>query len=112
MFLMWGYEGEELSDIEATVDHVKRCRPGRILHYRLLSHQRNALLRPGKFKDCSYSGVAGIDRSRGCDSGRHSRRFYNCADELLRAEMAADPSAMQINAARCALESAATEVEA
>ncbi len=27
MFLMWGYEGEEISDIEATVDHVKQCRP-------------------------------------------------------------------------------------
>ncbi len=23
MFLMWGYEGEELEDIEATVEHVK-----------------------------------------------------------------------------------------
>ena len=27
MFLMWGYEGEELSDIEATIDHVKRTNP-------------------------------------------------------------------------------------
>ena len=27
MFLMWGYEGEEIADIEATVDHVKQCRP-------------------------------------------------------------------------------------
>ena len=27
MFLMWGYEGEELSDIEATVEHVKRSKP-------------------------------------------------------------------------------------
>jgi radical SAM superfamily enzyme YgiQ (UPF0313 family) len=27
MFLMWGYDGEEISDIEATVDHVKQCRP-------------------------------------------------------------------------------------
>ena len=24
MFLMWGYEGEDLSDIEATVEHVKK----------------------------------------------------------------------------------------
>ena len=28
MFLMWGYEGEELSDIEATIDHVKRVQSG------------------------------------------------------------------------------------
>src|SRR5207244_3316086 len=27
MFLMWGYEGEELSDIEATVEHVKASLP-------------------------------------------------------------------------------------
>src|SRR5262249_5556866 len=27
MFLMWGYEGEELEDIEATVEHVKRVAP-------------------------------------------------------------------------------------
>ena len=27
MFLMWGYEGEELEDIEATIDHVKHTDP-------------------------------------------------------------------------------------
>ena len=27
MFLMWGYEGEELEDIEATIEHVKRTDP-------------------------------------------------------------------------------------
>ena len=27
MFLMWGYEGEELQDIEATIDHVQRSDP-------------------------------------------------------------------------------------
>lgn len=27
MFLMWGYEGEELSDIEATVSHVRAAKP-------------------------------------------------------------------------------------
>ena len=27
MFLMWGYEGEELEDIEATIEHVKRADP-------------------------------------------------------------------------------------
>ena len=27
MFLMWGYDGEEISDVEATIDHVKQCRP-------------------------------------------------------------------------------------
>ena len=27
MFLMWGYEGEDLGDIEATIEHVKACQP-------------------------------------------------------------------------------------
>src|SRR5581483_6992108 len=27
MFLMWGYEGEEIEDIEATVEHAKQCAP-------------------------------------------------------------------------------------
>src|ERR1700685_120041 len=27
MFLMWGYGGEEISDGDATIDHVKQCRP-------------------------------------------------------------------------------------
>src|SRR5262249_48606602 len=27
MFLMWGYEGEELEDIEATAEHVRECKP-------------------------------------------------------------------------------------
>ena len=27
MFLMWGYQGEQLADIEATIDHVKACLP-------------------------------------------------------------------------------------
>ena len=27
MFLMWGYEGEELADVAATIEHVKQCNP-------------------------------------------------------------------------------------
>ena len=27
MFLMWGYEGEEIEDIEATIEHVRRSNP-------------------------------------------------------------------------------------
>src|SRR5262249_4610708 len=27
MFLMWGYDGEQIEDIDATVEHVKACRP-------------------------------------------------------------------------------------
>jgi hypothetical protein len=28
---MWGYEGEQIEDIEATVEHVKHCRPDEFL---------------------------------------------------------------------------------
>ncbi len=27
MFLMWGYDGEQLEDIEATIEHVKKANP-------------------------------------------------------------------------------------
>jgi radical SAM superfamily enzyme YgiQ (UPF0313 family) len=112
MFLMWGYEGEEISDIEATVDHVKRCRPD--VFFTTVSYpikgtpyfnrisSKVVQIRP--WKESSDREVAIL--------GRHSRDFYRCADELLRAEMAGEPNAMRINAARCALETAASEVEA
>ena len=45
MFLMWGYEGEELEDIAATVEHVKRSNPGRVLDDRLVSDQGHGVLR-------------------------------------------------------------------
>ena len=111
MFLMWGYEGEELSDIEATVDHLKRCRPD--VFFTTVSYpikgtpyfervsSKVVHIRP--WKESTDRDVA--------IRGRHSRRFYHYADELLRAEMATEPNAMQINAARCALEGAASEVE-
>jgi anaerobic magnesium-protoporphyrin IX monomethyl ester cyclase len=112
MFLMWGYEGEDLSDIEATVDHLKRCRPD--VFFTTVSYPikgtpyfdrvSSKIVRIGGWQESTDRDIA--------IRGRHSRRFYRCADELLRAEMAADRSAMQINAARCALESAAAEVEA
>jgi len=111
MFLMWGYEGEELSDIEATVDHLKRCRPD--VFFTTVSYpikgtpyfervsSKVVHIRP--WKESTDRDVA--------IRGRHSRRFYQHADELLRAEMASEPNAMQINAARSSLESAASEVE-
>ena len=112
MFLMWGYEGEELSDIEATVEHLKRCRPD--VFFTTVSYPikgtpyfdrvSSKIVRIRGWQESTDRDIAIRDR--------HSRRFYSCADELLRAEMAAEPSAMRISAARCALESAAAEVEA
>jgi radical SAM superfamily enzyme YgiQ (UPF0313 family) len=112
MFLMWGYEGEELSDIEATVDHVKRCRPD--VFFTTVSYP----IKGTPYFNRVSSKVIQIrpwNESTDRDvaiRGRHSRHFYRCADELLRAEMAPEPNAMRINTARCELETAASEVDA
>ena len=88
MFLMWGYEGEELSDIEATVEHVKRSKPD--IFFTTIAYpikgtpyytqvaDRLVQLRPWtQSSDRDF-------RIR----GRHSRTFYEHADRLLRDEVA------------------------
>jgi anaerobic magnesium-protoporphyrin IX monomethyl ester cyclase len=87
MFLMWGYEGEELSDIEATVEHVKKTDPE--LFFTTVAYP---------IKGTPYfSQVAGRVESvkpwaEGSDRdfrirNRHSRAFYRFADQLLRSEV-------------------------
>jgi radical SAM superfamily enzyme YgiQ (UPF0313 family) len=111
MFLMWGYEGEDLSDIEATIDHVKACRPD--VFFTTVSYpikgtpyfdkvaDRVVNIRPWKDStDREFKIV-----------GRHSRGFYQHADELLRSEMAPDPEAHRTAAAREALRLSFDEVE-
>jgi radical SAM superfamily enzyme YgiQ (UPF0313 family) len=112
MFLMWGYEGEEISDIEATVDHVKQCRPD--VFFTTVSYpikgtpyfekvaSRLVSIRPWE---------ASTDREIRIH-GRHSATFYRHADELLKTEMAAVPDAGKILAARQGLRATCQEVEA
>ncbi len=87
MFLMWGYEGEELEDIEATVRHVSKSNPDIFLttvsypikgtpYYKKIS-DRLVQLEP--WSTTSDREV----RIR----GRHSRQFYAQADKLLRSEV-------------------------
>lgn len=112
MFLMWGYEGEEIADIEATVDHVKRCRPDvwlTTVSYPIKGtpyYDRVAprLVRPRPWDESS-------DRELHI-AGRHSRLFYQHADDLLRSEMAEPPDAGKAVAAREALYACAADVEA
>jgi anaerobic magnesium-protoporphyrin IX monomethyl ester cyclase len=111
MFLMWGYEGEEISDIEATVSHVKNCRPD--VFFTTVSYpikgtpyfervaSKLVTLRPWQDSTDREFMV----------KGRHSRRFYQHADDLLKSETAAQPSAEEIRAAREALWQTASEVE-
>jgi anaerobic magnesium-protoporphyrin IX monomethyl ester cyclase len=112
MFLMWGYEGEELCDIEATIDHLKSCRPD--VFFTTVSYPikgtpyfdrvSSKIVRIKGWKETSDREVA--------IRGRHSRRFYQYADELLRAEMEREPDSSRVLAARRALEGALDEVEA
>jgi len=110
MFLMWGYEGEELEDIEATVEHVRACRPDVFLttvSYPIrgtpyYDQVASRLISPGSWE-------CGTDRDLRI-LGRHSRRFYAHADQLLRSAVAGEQSAAE--AAREALRASFQEVEA
>jgi radical SAM superfamily enzyme YgiQ (UPF0313 family) len=111
MFLMWGYEGEEIADIEATVDHVKQCRPD--VFFTTVSYP----IKGTPYFDQVASRLVSIgawetntDREVRV-RGRHSANFYRHADELLKTEMAAEPDAGKILAARQALSTTSREVE-
>jgi radical SAM superfamily enzyme YgiQ (UPF0313 family) len=111
MFLMWGYEGEQIEDIEATVQHVKQCRPDVFLttvSYPIkgtgyYNDVRDKLVRIGEWSEST-------DRDWHIQ-GRHSRRFFQFADELLRHSMEAAPDHARIAAARSGLRATSAEVE-
>lgn len=110
MFLMWGYEGEEVADIEATVEHVKSCRPDVFLttvSYPIkgtpyYDQVATKLVTIGEWAQSSDREVR--------IAGRHSRRFYQFADQLLKSEFAG--LATESAAARRGLEESLHEVEA
>jgi anaerobic magnesium-protoporphyrin IX monomethyl ester cyclase len=87
MFLMWGYEGEELEDIEATIDHVKRTDPDiffTTVAYPIKGtpyYERNAnsLVQLKPWRQSS-------DREL-LLQGRRSSEFYGFADRLLQDEV-------------------------
>lgn len=112
MFLMWGYDGEEISDIEATVEHVKACRPD--IFFTTVSYPIKGTPYFNKVRDRLVTiepWAQSSDRNFAI-SGRHSRAFYKHADDLLRREMAPEPDSVAIQAARQALASASHEAEA
>jgi anaerobic magnesium-protoporphyrin IX monomethyl ester cyclase len=87
MFLMWGYEGEELIDIEATIQHVKKTDPDIFL-----TTVAYPIRGTGYFNEVAERVVSSRTWEQGSDRdfqirGRHSRRFYQNADRLLRAEV-------------------------
>jgi radical SAM superfamily enzyme YgiQ (UPF0313 family) len=87
MFLMWGYEGEELDDVEATIQHVKTSNPDIFFTtvaypiqgtpYSAEVTDRMERLNPWKVSSDRDVRVR----------GRHSRHFYGLADQLLKSEV-------------------------
>lgn len=87
MFLMWGYEGEEWDDIQATIQHVKVANPDIFL-----TTVAYPIAGTAYFDEVRERVVSSIPWAEGSDRnfqirGRHSRRYYQNADRLLRAEV-------------------------
>lgn len=88
MFLMWGYEGEELEDIEATIQHVSRTQPD--IFFTTVSYPIKGTPYYKKIQnDLIQLAPWGTSSDREIKiRGRHSRRYYSFADKLLRSEVA------------------------
>jgi anaerobic magnesium-protoporphyrin IX monomethyl ester cyclase len=87
MFLMWGYEGEDLSDIEATVEHVKKTDPD--IFFTTVAYPIKGT---PYFSDVAERVENAKPWSDSSDRefrirNRHSRQFYRFADKLLRSEV-------------------------
>ena len=89
MFLMWGYDGEELEDIEATVEQLKKWNPDLFLTTVAYPIKNTPF-----FEKVADRAVLNKDWAAATDrdfviKGRHSRTYYGHADKWLRSEMAA-----------------------
>jgi len=98
MFLMWGYEGEELDDIEATIKHVSISKPD--IFFTTVSYPIKGTPYYQKVSDRLVQLKPwGVSSDREIKiKGRHSRTFYSYADKLLKdevqlARMAGTPAA-------------------
>lgn len=110
MFLMWGYEGEELADIEATIEHVRITKPNVFLttvSYPIKGTPYYDEVAP---RLVPLRGWAESTDREVRIRGRHSRRFYEYADRWLKSEVAG--RAADARAARQSLLDAWDEVEA
>lgn len=122
MFLMWGYDGETLDDIEATIEHVKKANPD-IFFTTVAYPIKNTAYYHQVSDDVVLDGA--WDKRTDRDHkirGRHGRTYYRHADHWLRSAVEAhrlqgeDPIAAatagaEAEVARRALLAAAHEVE-
>ncbi|HKD04837.1 MAG TPA: radical SAM protein [Bryobacteraceae bacterium] len=89
MFLMWGYPGEQIDDIAATVDLVKKCQPE--IHLTTVAYP---IKNTGYFRKASdlvvldKAWASATDRDHRI-RGRHSRAYYKHADSWLNNEVEA-----------------------
>ena len=107
MFFMWGYEGEELSDIEATYEHVKACRPDvffTTVSYPIKGTPYYDEVAPKLVQLGQWQATTDRDIKI---RGRRSRHFYQLADQLLRSETPAEAALVRQRMAE-----ASSEVEA
>jgi anaerobic magnesium-protoporphyrin IX monomethyl ester cyclase len=126
MFLMWGYEGEEMEDIEATIRHVSKSKPD--IFFTTVSYPIKGT---PYYQQVQSKLVQLMPWTQSSDrdikiAGRHSRAYYEHADKLLRDEVqfarlsedpAANPALMEdltasIRASRDGLLTTQSEVEA
>ncbi len=88
LFLMWGYEGEDETDIAATIDHVKRTLPDVFLTtvaYPITGTPYHDAVADRLAASPDWDTATDRDhRIR----GRHSRRYYDHATARLRHEVA------------------------
>jgi radical SAM superfamily enzyme YgiQ (UPF0313 family) len=89
MFLMWGYEGEELEDIAATVEHVKVTNPD--IFFTTVSYPIKGT---GYFNKVRERVGLNLDWAEATDrdytiSGRRGRDYYKLADQWLRSAVEA-----------------------
>ncbi len=87
IFLMWGYEGEEMRDIEDTIDHVRTTDPD--IFFTTVAYPIKGT---PYFSEVSDKTELLKVWNQGSDRevrirGRHSRRFYSFADKLMRSEV-------------------------
>jgi hypothetical protein len=109
---MWGYEGEDISDIEATVDHVKQCRPDIFFTTVAYPIKGTPYFEKVASKLVTLRAWQNSTDRDVMVRGRHSRRFYQHADDLLKSEMAGQPDPQSIQTAREGLWRTFEEVEA
>ncbi len=112
MFLMWGYDGEDISDIESTVSHVRTCKPD--IFFTTVSYPIKGTPYFEKVAD-RLVNLKPWNQSTDRDfqiRGRHSRKFYQYADQLLRNETVAQPDPELVRAAREGLYATFAETEA